>query len=119
MLHSKEYSKLWQQENLFKHRLNSAKHRARKLKLEFNITEEFIKELWEKQDGKCFYSGLDMNITERNTPYAMSLDKVDANKGYTQDNVVLCTYIVNTMKSNLPVTEFFDIIKEIYKTNKL
>lgn len=116
-LNSREYSKYWQQKNLFRFRVSAARHRCKKKKLPFDITEDFIKELWNKQNGKCYYSGIDMIIDKRNTPHSMSLDRKDSAKGYTQDNVVLTSFAINTMKLNFSISEFLEIIKALYIKN--
>lgn len=111
--YGKEYSKIWQRQNIFKFRVSSAKHRAKRNNLEFDLTEEFIKGLWETQAGNCYYSGIPMSI-ETTGRHSLSLDKKDSSKGYTQDNVVLCSWAVNTMKNDLTVEEFKIIISSIY-----
>ena len=47
--------------------------------------------------------------------YVVSVDRVDSNKGYLKDNVVLCCDSVNTMKMKLDTKEFLNICKEIVK----
>ncbi len=112
--YDKEYSKRSQQNNIFKYRIKSAKYRAKKSDLEFNITETFIRNLYDKQNGKCFYSDIPMSLIISENNYSISIDRKDSNKGYTEENIVLCAWFVNTMKNNLSLESFFIIIKEIY-----
>ncbi len=44
---------------------------------------------------------------------AISLDRRDPTKGYTRDNVVLCCYIVNLMKTVLFDTEFIAFCRRV------
>ena len=44
------------------------------------------------------WTELDMAILKN--PCVLSVDRIDSSKGYTQDNIVLCTWIVNKMKNN-------------------
>ena len=45
--------------------------------------------------------------------YVVSVDRVDSNKGYLKDNVVLCCDSVNTMKMKLDTKEFLNICNKI------
>jgi hypothetical protein len=54
---------------------------------------------------------------ERDGKYIMSVDRVDSNKGYVKDNIVLCCSIINSMKNTLSTEEFFSIIKVLYLKN--
>ena len=66
-------------------------------------------ELWKKQDGKCYYSGIDMQPPKKGhqrTIYTASIDRIDNNKGYTKDNVVWCCWFSNNAKSNIDKNEF-------------
>ena len=110
---SRDYSKIYQKQNRFKYRVKTAKYRALKNNIPFDLTEEFVKDLWDKQEGKCYYSGILMTV-ETTGRHSISLDRVIPEKGYTQDNVVLCSWVVNTMKNNLTVEEFKIIIGKIY-----
>jgi len=52
------------------------------------ITVDYLKDLWNKQNGKCFYSDIDMNY--ESVKWRASLERRDSYKGYTPENVVLC-----------------------------
>ncbi len=116
-------AKLWQGKNLIRVRLLAAKDRAKKKNLEFDIDEEFILELLEKQNYKCKYSNMILDIENigSNNSFlnnsTLSIDRIDSKKGYTKDNVVLATAIVNSMKNELSQSEFFNIIKAVFYAN--
>jgi hypothetical protein len=102
----------WRADNPFRHRLLGAKHRARRQKIPCTITEKTLRELWEEQDGFCYYSGIAMEEAGSG-PYSLSIDQVDPAKGYTADNVVLCLSVVNTMKWNNPTDEFLKLCQAV------
>lgn len=90
-------------DSYLKARLSQLSKIARKKNLEFNLTFEFIKFLFEKQKGKCFYTDLEMSwergkSLRRNT---LSFDRVDNSKGYVVGNVVLCVFKANHIKCDL------------------
>lgn len=84
-----------------------------KTKTEKNrVDYEFMYNLWKKQNGQCYYSGLNMETPKKGrkrTMYAASIDRTDNNKGYTKDNVVWCCWFYNQAKSNLPQYEFIKL----------
>lgn len=82
------------------------------------ITAEYIEYLWDKQQGKCIYSGFQMT-KDPGDKDVWSVDRVDSSKGYTLDNVVLCSRAVNMMKQDLPLDRFFEYVAAIYGKNNL
>lgn len=45
---------------------------------------------------------------------SLSIDRIDTEKGYTRDNIVLVSSIVNSMKNDLSEIEFFKVVDKIY-----
>ena len=78
----------------------------------YNLTLEYIQELLEKQDYKCYYTKTSLEIGSKLTN--PTLDRVDSSKGYLQGNVVICTEIANTMKNDLSMEEFKNQIDLLY-----
>lgn len=90
----------------------SARSRASKKGLPFNLDEDTIKSIWFKQNGKCFYTKLPMNSISGGD-LGWSIDRIDSNNGYTSDNIVLSCWMVNRMKSNMTLGSFIEICKLI------
>ncbi len=103
--------------NTLKAKISSAKTRSRKKKLDFDIDEQFVRGLLDKQNNRCIYTGIE--FIPLNRKYSMSIDKIDPTKGYTKDNIQLTGRYVNTMKARLTESEFFEIIKLIINNRKL
>lgn len=80
-----------------------------------DISLEFLLEMFEKQGGKCYYSGYPMN-TKRGSPYVVSIDRKDSSRGYHADNVVLACWRVNKMKQDFSVEDFIETCKAISST---
>lgn len=83
----------------------SAKLRARKNKLAYDIDAQFLAFLLQKQNGLCALSRVPLTFAKGvgHVPTNASIDRLDPNKGYTRDNVQLVANQVNTMKSNLDI----------------
>ena len=111
---SAEKQKKWRAENIFQFRILQAKYRATDKNISFNIDSDILEKLWNKQKGCCFYSGIPMEKIKTGI-YAVSLDRINSDLGYEENNIVLCTNIINTMKNNLSTNQFYNIIEIIYK----
>lgn len=74
---------------------------AKKRGLEWQITEEQYKEL--RSQKYCFYTGIELAYVQNSTQLSNSwtLDRIDNSRGYTIDNVVVCSYAANLIKEAL------------------
>lgn len=70
----------------------------------YDLTPEYIQELLEKQEYKCYYTKIQLEIGSKLTN--PTLDRIDSSKGYLQGNVVICTEVINSMKNDLTIEEF-------------
>jgi hypothetical protein len=113
--------KLFSEKNPFRHRLNSSKKNAKTRGIYFNLTEENIRVLWDMQDGLCYYSKIPMSLIFGNGRVnfdVFSIDRIDPSKEYTFDNVVLCRWIVNQMKSDMTLENFRNEVKTLNENMK-
>ncbi|TAJ44172.1 hypothetical protein CUJ86_09095 [Methanofollis fontis] len=67
-----------------------------------------LKEIWEKQRGKCFYSGVEMSTDPRD-PRCLSVDRINPDEGYTKNNVALCCSIINSCKREHKARDFINM----------
>jgi hypothetical protein len=85
----------------------NAKTRAKQMKLPFNLTEEYVREIWPK-DNKCPISGVEFVLgAKKVTPYSPSLDRTVPLDGYVKGNVAIIGYKVNSIKSNITDPNLF------------
>lgn len=75
---------------------------ARVRNIEFNMSLKKVKQLLNTK--RCYFS---KEILSRipNEPNQLTFDRIDNKKGYTDDNVVVCSYKINKLKSNLTIDE--------------
>lgn len=92
----------------------SSKANARNQHHDHTITMDYIQELLDKQDYKCCYSGIPFYNDRHDKFTYPTIDRIDSSKGYIEGNVCICTWLVNTMKSNLTINQFKDLITKIY-----
>ncbi len=108
---------------MFKDSFRKAKNRAKKKGIPFKITLQSIMKLFEAQGGKCFYSGIKLNIVKENPdqlhdPFKMTLDCIDYKLGYIEDNVVWCAYCVNSMKQKMNIQELVMVCSAVADFSK-
>jgi hypothetical protein len=98
--------------NSTRHCSKSRQERHYKLK-ENDLTIEFLLDLWTKQLGKCYVTGLK---TEYCNVCSASIDRIESSKGYLQNNIVLTCQWVNTGRNRCPIPEFKEILLTLPKT---
>lgn len=82
------------------HLVSASRCLAKKHSYDFDLTREFIEELWEKQKGRCYWTAVPLKAVDvQRHPQRPSLDRLDCNKGYTRDNVVLASQFANMGRS--------------------
>jgi hypothetical protein len=101
-------------------RLLGARERSKSKSLQFSITNEYLKELWIIQKGKCALSGLQMTtIAGQGRIFTnVSVGRVDPNKGYIIGNIQLVCMIYNQMKSDLTKEELLWFCKKLIEKNE-
>lgn len=108
-----EYSSL-------KYYLNKSLYRSKKKGVKSDLTLEYLKELWNKQDGICPYTGIKMELPRttadehiKKTPTKASLDQIIPSKGYIKGNVEFVCYSVNVAKNDFSKQQMINFINQI------
>lgn len=91
--------------------IRSAKSRAAKKGIEFDLTLEWANDRW---TGKCELSGIEFRqSTGRQNPYSPSIDRIDGSKGYIQGNCRFILSAINYLKANGTDEQMFHIASEL------
>ena len=86
------------------------------IEIEIDLSIQDLKEIYDNQNGKCFWFNipLDINfILEKGNLLSMSVDRIDNNKGYTKNNVVICCRFANLGRQNCEFDKFKSMIEYI------
>ena len=90
----------------------------------FNIDLNWIFEQRDKQNNKCWYSGKEMiwstgyiEDLKRMNPLAITIERLDSNKGYVKENCVLCCWMPNRSKGDGTIEELIDFSLAIVNKN--
>lgn len=79
--------------------------------LQFKVTRKDLYDKFVKQNGKCAYTGLDLNWD------TASLDRIDPSIGYIPDNIQWVFTKINFMKWDLSHEDFIKYCKLITENN--
>jgi len=91
--------------------LHDSKHR----KTNHTLTVSDINEMFNNQNGLCYWFNIPLVPSNKpKHPQQPSLDRLDRNKGYTKDNVVLCCYSANIGRNENDLdtwVQFLELLK--------
>lgn len=73
--------------------------------IQMNLTIEEAWDLYQRQNGRCALTGVEIAFGDRNN-HTASLDRIDSKKEYAIDNVQWVHKVVNRMKSSFSEEEF-------------
>jgi hypothetical protein len=99
---------------------NRFKKNAETRDIEWNVSIEYLWELFIKQNKKCAISNIPLhfNTNKINTGWISSLDRIDNRKGYAEDNVRWIFTPLNIMKNNYNDDLFFELCAVVNYHNK-
>lgn len=88
-------------------------HGAKIRELLVDILPNYLDDLWEKQNGKCYYSGYNLTLpkTAKESArynFSASLDRIDSSLGYVKGNLAWVDKRINRMKLNMPHEDFLE-----------
>lgn len=89
---------------------------------EIDIDVEYLKKLWNDQDGICPLSGINMIIRNSHTkhdynPLNASLDRIDNSKGYVKGNVRFVCLMANYALSTWEDKDLIKFCKQVALNN--
>lgn len=95
---------------VFTYYLNKTRNRNRG----FDLDEEYLVEIWQKQNGRCALSNIVIHLKDGNhTLSTASLDRIDSNIGYLRGNVQFVAYAMNLAKNKFSDQDVFKFLQEV------
>ena len=87
---------------------------SKKEGLSFDLSMDFLVDLWERQNGRCYYTGRELMTNRGRVGWNdASLDRMNPLDGYSVGNVVWTSRLVNTSKGHRNVEEFVSFCKKV------
>lgn len=97
--------------------ITTSRYRCKLSGHEHSIDVAYIRNIYEEQQGLCAITGMKMIIRGSNcaadSPYSISLDRIDSTKGYIPGNVWLVCTGVNLMKARLTMDQFVEFCRKV------
>ncbi len=99
---------------------SSLKRCARCRQLDFTVSIEDAWRLFQKQQGRCALSGLQIELSRmaNKCPQTASLDRIDNNRGYVDGNVQWLHKDINTMKHTMSQQRFVKLCANVAQHTK-
>lgn len=105
----------------FRYYVNRGNYRGkRKKKLGCDLTVEFLKELWEKQNEICPFTGCKLILPkdtahgwDKKDPYNASLDRIDNSIGYMKGNVRFISVMANLARQTFTDEQLINFCKYV------
>lgn len=90
---------------------------------ELNVSIEYLREIWEKQEGICPYLGIKLHINtygkiKKDPITSASLDRIDSSEGYIKGNIQWISRSMNYLKNDMTDEEVRKIMNLIYEQMK-
>lgn len=95
--------------------ISAKKNNCRRLGIPINIDSQYMRDLWKKQNGKCYWTGitLDFHIGKARDPRRPSIDRINAKLGYVRGNVVWATNFANRARGEMNAEDFYITLRTI------
>lgn len=87
-------------------------HSAQAKGFEFDVTREYLWELFLAQERRCVFTGWELSFTSSYNDKASrtaSLDRIDSSRGYVEGNVQWVHRDVNKLKKNMTDKRFLEL----------
>ena len=98
------------------YRFTRIKSAAKTRKISFDVTKDYLEDLYIKQNGVCALSGIKLTMSDKGA--TASLDRIDSKKGYIEGNVQWVHRDINWMKMNFNQKKFYILCKLVIKNLK-
>lgn len=114
---------------VFGYFINRALYRVRHDKKYNNVcdlTEEYLKQVWDSQNGRCSISNIEMNLPINSTigfgenkksPYNASLDRIDNSKSYVKENVRFICLLANYARCSFEDSDLIEFCEKVSDFN--
>lgn len=91
---------------------------AKKRNLSFNITQQYVWELFLKQNRQCAYTKLPLQFSNKINKTTVSVDRINSKLGYEEDNIQIVHKAINLMKNATDHKLFIHLCKTIATVKK-
>ena len=95
----------------FTDRLSTIRLRAKEKGFDFNLTKQYLKDIYPK-DNKCPALGIEFKVgTEGGRATSPSVDRIDNSKGYIKGNIIWVSSLANMIMTSATPQQVLDVGK--------
>ena len=103
----------------FTDRLSTLRLRAKEKSFDFNLTKQYLKDIYPK-DNKCPALGIEFKIgTEGGRATSPSVDRIDNSKGYIKGNIIWVSSLANMIMTSATPQQVLDVGKFFKNQNTI
>jgi hypothetical protein len=97
--------------------LSKYRNHAKRRRIEFDLSIEYLDAIFVEQDGKCAISGIPLSLEHYGyrTGCNASIDRIDSSKGYVPGNVWWVDKRVNIAKQELSTEQFVELCQTVVR----
>jgi hypothetical protein len=89
--------------------------------LSWELRFQDLQEIWDTQKGRCYYSNIELQCDKdikkhrafTESPYLLSIERLNPDIGYIKGNVVFCCHFINLMKSDWSLPDFNKMLNRL------
>lgn len=97
-----------------RNKIANIKSRCKLKNIEFSLSEDYINKLYIQQGGLCYFTKIQMVHNQGRHQYnSISIERLDPNLGYVDNNVKLCLFSLNSFKGMMNENEFKEFLRII------
>jgi len=97
----------WRKNNPLKSLMTAKRCYSKRRNLIFNLTRDYLQRLWEAQEGRCHWLGIELDLSlPKNHPRKATLERLNPSQGYETGNVVWASSFANRGRVDFPADEF-------------
>lgn len=101
-------------EQYFNNKLFTLKKKCIIQNVPFDLEKGDLLKKYKSQEGKCYYTNIDIIHNVGKVDYnSISIERLTPQYGYTKDNVVLCSFNINSFKGMMNEVEFKQFLTSI------
>lgn len=109
----------WENFKITKTIFAEIKRSAIRRNIVFDLTIEYLWDLFLKQNKKCNLTGMDIQFSNINVFKTASLDRINSNLGYVENNVQWLHKDINAIKSNFQQDYFIKLCNMVTNNNTI
>lgn len=108
IIKKRERIKYWES-NLI-HGIGHCRLKKKHFTITKSITKEDIKQIYQKQNGLCYWLKIPLDITFKDKLRQPSIDRLDNSKGYDLENIILTSQFANLGRQSSTKEDFLKFI---------